>query len=407
MNTALLALPLALVAALVAIALVARRKGILHWLPEYLHWSFRRRPALTPTHVIFCLVDHYEPRWGGARDMPRERARVARWVQDYPRLASRFVDSDGVHPRHTFFFPEEEYEEEHLDALGHICAGGFGEIEVHLHHDRDTSDSLRRKLTDFAETLHTRHGALSRDPESGELRYAFIHGNWVLDNSDPAGRWCGVNDEITVLRETGCYADFTFPCAPHRAQPRQINSIYYATDDPCKPKSHDRGRPARVGAGVLGDLLLITGPLLLNWRQRKGGFMPRIENADLRSSNPPTPERVDLWVNAGIGVEGRPDWVFVKVHTHGAPEREADTLLGEPVDAMHRHLTSKYNDGERYRLHYVSAREMYNIAKAAEAGHSGNPNDFRDFILPQPRNLGSAASRADAQPATGVAGPRG
>ena len=27
-------------------------------------------------------------------------------------------------------------------------------------------------------------------------------------------------------------------------------------------------------------------------------------------------------------------------------------------------------------------REMYNIIKAAEAGKSGNPNDYRDFVLP-------------------------
>ena len=29
---------------------------------------------------------------------------------------------------------------------------------------------------------------------------------------------------------------------------------------------------------------------------------------------------------------------------------------------------------------------MYNIIKAAEAGHSGDPNSFRDFEVPQPAN---------------------
>jgi hypothetical protein len=37
-------------------------------------------------------------------------------------------------------------------------------------------------------------------------------------------------------------------------------------------------------------------------------------------------------------------------------------------------------------LHYVTAREAYNIAKAAEAGHAGDPNDFRDFVIPPPAN---------------------
>ncbi|MDP5031316.1 MAG: hypothetical protein NWQ57_12560, partial [Paraglaciecola sp.] len=73
-----------------------------------------------------------------------------------------------------------------------------------------------------------------------------------------------------------------------------------------------------------------------------------------------------------------------KVHTHGAQEGDMDTLLGEPRDFLHSYLETKYNDGEKYVLHYVSAREMYNIAKAAEAGISGNPNKYRDFILAKP-----------------------
>jgi hypothetical protein len=51
---------------------------------------------------------------------------------------------------------------------------------------------------------------------------------------------------------------------------------------------------------------------------------------------------------------------------------------------MHSYLETKYNDGENYILHYVSAREMYNIAKAAETGNDGNPNEYRDFILAKP-----------------------
>lgn len=60
------------------------------------------------------------------------------------------------------------------------------------------------------------------------------------------------------------------------------------------------------------------------------------------------------------------------------------TLLGEPVNQMFAYLEERYNDGERYRLHYVSTREMYNIAKAAEAGESGDPGQYRDFILAPP-----------------------
>jgi hypothetical protein len=93
---------------------------------------------------------------------------------------------------------------------------------------------------------------------------------------------------------------------------------------------------------------------------------------------------VDQWVRTGIHVEGRPEWIFIKIHTHGTQEGDMDTLLGQPVDAMHDYLESTYNDGRDYVLHYVSAREMYNIAKAAEAGMTGDPGRYRDFELPKP-----------------------
>jgi hypothetical protein len=46
------------------------------------------------------------------------------------------------------------------------------------------------------------------------------------------------------------------------------------------------------------------------------------------------------------------------------------------------------------RLHYVTAREAYNIIKAAEAGHDGNPTEFRDFDVPPPANRRRPAADA-------------
>jgi hypothetical protein len=61
-----------------------------------------------------------------------------------------------------------------------------------------------------------------------------------------------------------------------------------------------------------------------------------------------------------------------------------DILLGKAVDDMYSYLEQNYNDGSRYVLHYVTAREMFNIVKAAEDGHVGNPNDYRDYVLKSP-----------------------
>ena len=51
--------------------------------------------------------------------------------RDYPDRFGQFVDSDGRPPRHTFFYPIDQYDSTHVDALAGLCRGGFGEIEVH------------------------------------------------------------------------------------------------------------------------------------------------------------------------------------------------------------------------------------------------------------------------------------
>src|SRR5439155_17729038 len=116
------------------------------------------------------------------------------------------------------------------------------------HHQDDTAETLRQKLRG-AIAQWQEVGALGRWPATERPAFGFIHGNWALDNCriENGRNFCGVNDELTVLAEEGCYADFTFPALFHMAQPRQVNSIYYAQDDPRRPKSHDRGGPVRVG----------------------------------------------------------------------------------------------------------------------------------------------------------------
>ena len=386
MNPSLWLVATPLLAGLVSSAYLVRRRNVAGWIGSYLRGDWRAAavsPATT-RHLLFCFVDHYEPRWSSA-DYATECTRVARWCRDYPALCEAHRDADGRPPVHSFFYPEEEYRPEHLDALVGLCRQGLGEIDIHLHHDKDDESGLREKLRRFVTQLVERHDALPRDPRNDQPRWGFIHGNWALDNSHPDGEWCGVNNELVVLSEEGCYADFTLPSAPSPCQTRTINSIYYASDDPQRPKSHDRGERVRVGGSAQGDLMIIQGPLGLRWNSRKFGVFPRIENADVRASCPPTPDRIDAWVRTGVHVQGRPEWIFVKIHTHGAQERDMDVLLGAPMDRAFRHLESCYNDGRAWKLHYVSAREAYNIVKAAEAGLGGDPHAYRDHVLPRPR----------------------
>ena len=328
---------------------------------------------------MFAIVDHFEPDWGDA-ELSEQLTRVDRWVEMFPKLVGAHRDSDDRPPQCSFFYPAEVYQSQVLERLAELCQAGFGEVEVHLHHDGDTAATLRAKL-EQAKTDFTRHGFLARTKGSQQVRFGFVHGNWALDNSRSDGKWCGVNNELDVLVEAGCYADFTLPSAPSDTQTHKINSLYYAAEDPTNPKSHDRGRDVSVGTEPNGDLLMVQGPLTLDWGHRKYGVFPRIENGELSAHNPPSNRRVDLWVNEAIGIQGREDWIFVKVYTHGAKPDTADVLLGPQMDEMLTYLEQAYNEGSRYQLHYVTAREMVNIIQAGQAGLSGSPGQYRDYSL--------------------------
>jgi hypothetical protein len=366
------------VAALAAALWYARRKTIDRIVLGNLR---RRRERFEGTrHVFFCFVDHFEPLWAGA-DRDTGIARVEAWHQKYPALVDRFRDNGGRPPRHNFFYPEEEYIPECLDMLADLNRRDFGDVEIHLHHDGDTSEGLRQKLLSFKETLRDRHGLLHDDPQTGAPVYAFIHGNWALDNSGLDGRWCGVNDELIVLRETGCYADFTYPSAPHRTQPPATNRIYYATDDPHEPRSHFRGTDAAYGKHTPGDLLMVNGPLTLNWARRKRGIFPSIENGDITGSYPATQDRVDLWIRTAVAVRGWPNWVFVKIHTHGTQEANSAYLLSDRGASMYEHLLRRYNDGERYVVHFSTPWEIYRCVKALERGDQTEIRDIEKFTM--------------------------
>jgi hypothetical protein len=360
-----------------------RDKNLHTWLPG---WALERaataavrlRASRGARHLVFAFCDHYEPLHGGA-DHAQGLARVHAWRDLYPRLAREFRDADGHHPRHSFFFPGEQYHPDFLGPLADLARQGLGEVELHLHHDGDTAPKLRADLLGFL-ARYAEHGHLSRDTD-GRLRYAFIHGNWCLANARKDGRWCGVDDELPLLFETGCYADFTFPAAPNESQPGIVNQIYWPVGDLARRRGYESGERARVGHHKTDRLLMIEGPLALA-PARPPRFVT-LEAGDITGHNPGSAARVRTWVRQHVHVAGRPEWVFVKVHTHGAPEKNGPSLLGDGGRSLHRALAA-YNDGARWKLHYVTAREMYNIALAAMDGKSGDPGAWRDYRLAPP-----------------------
>lgn len=342
------------------LVVVVRSRNLHYWLPSYFRQCIARLRAnrIGTVTVHVCFADHFEP-FGGGSDTARARERVAYWAERYPELASRHVDSFGGHPKHSFFYPIEEYDPQILDQLGDLERRGLAGVEVHFHHNDDTAENLANELVAFSKTLRSRHGLLRADGDT-DPAYCFIHGNWALDNSRPDGKWCGVDNELSVLVDTGCRADMTMPSAPSDTQTQKINSIYAARGVEGKRKSHDTGRDIRVGEWLEpGELLLIQGPLALNWRRRKAGVLPKIENGEISHDAPPSEDRVRLWLGFAPRVVGAEQHVFVKLHTHGAEDETMNMLLTCGLETLWRNLENEIRDRPGMSLRYVSAWEMF------------------------------------------------
>jgi hypothetical protein len=360
---------LSLYVAVTAVRIYERKYYV--FLPDYVRWTFAPAAAGVrgPTHLFFLYVDHFEP----AEDIARTR----RWNARYAALADRHHDSTGRPPQHTWFFPGEQQHDYHMRVFQQMTAAGYGEVELHYHHNFDTAETLRAKLKSAIEFFQ-QFGFLKT--VDGQTRFGFVHGNSGLDNSNgPAV--CGVNREIELLASLGCFADYSFPSIYEDSQPPFVNALYDAEDDD-RPKSYDKGLPIDGVESRRARLMIFQGPLVFHptWNPRH--LFLSLEDANIHASVPVTPRRIDQWVRANIHVPQRPDWVFIKVWGHAASgNAEEEEAVGPNFDAALTYLETRYNDGARYALHYVTAREAYNLVKAAAAGQTGEPDQYFNWIV--------------------------
>ena len=322
------------------------------WLVPYLRDRIRKTARSTkPKRAWVAITDHYEPLGMGV-SIETALGRVARWRDKWPRIADDAPrDAAGQRPQYSFFYPQEEYRRNLLDGIAEIVRLGVADVEVHLHHDNDVRDSFIRKVTDFCSRLTDDHGLLRQ--QGGRTVFGFIHGNWALDNSRPDGRWCGLNGEIALLRDLGCYADFTMPSAPSPTQGRVVNQIYWCTNNPGnRPRSFDHGIEATCGGGCRGDLLMITGPLGLRFGER---IMPRLETGEIAGYDMPTPARVRRWFDLAPTIG---DDLFLKLYIHGAAARNLEPLLNGGLTNLFYWLKEEA-DRRGIELHWSTAWQMY------------------------------------------------
>jgi hypothetical protein len=327
------------------------------WLPSYLEDRARRMfTSRRPKRLWVALTDHFEP-WGNTT-IENAHQRLDTWDRRWPEIVDAApLDAAGRKPRFTFFYPQEEYHRDLLERVAALTRDGSADVEVHLHHFNDNAASFASKLREFTRRLHQDHGLLHM--HRGQLCFGFIHGNWALDNSHPEGFGCGVTGELQILRDLGCYADFTMPSLPSPTQSRIVNQIYWTNGDPARPRGFDHGTRATVGGGRQGDLLMITGPSGIRFRER---LMPRLETGELAFYDLPTPARVEQWISLAPRLG---DDIFLKLYGHTAREDNAAALLGDGSAADPGALAGLFTaidaaaHAHKLELHWASAFEMF------------------------------------------------
>ena len=367
---------------------LTKLKRSLPWLMRY---PFVRGKSLLEQtggqkHIIFTIANHFEPAWDAVRvlSLNEQLKRLDEYHRRAKKTGAAVSDSDGTKFRHTNFYPAEQYDRRILDKLAEMQSEGLGEVEVHLHHGvkkPDTAENLRQILTEFRDCLAEAHKCLSRFDENDIPRYAFVHGNLALGNSC-GGRFCGVDEEMQILQDTGCYVDMTLPSAPDESQVAMLNQIYECGLPLTEKIPHRTGRRVSVFGNQPQLPLIFTGPLVFNWtRHIKGLLIPRLDDGALVYNQPMDIARLNRWRSANITVKDRPEWVFVKLYCHGFFDHDQSASIGEDAVKFFSRIIENGEKTGDYKVHFASAREAFNIVSAAIDGKSGSPGEFRNYRL--------------------------
>ncbi len=333
-----------------------------------LKWGFStpvdREKTAFPKDIVVAFIFICRPYGGSPVDLNTVLTELA-------DLASDHTDSDSVHLKMTFALHSLYSDSVEFSILSQWCGDQSSELELLLPCEVLKGRLFREALHRSVKRLNSLGWARTID---AEIRLAVVR-----ERCENEHEWISLQRQIRALKDIGCYADMSFPDIGIRDQPVRINTICYMSSVASDPFV-DR-MALRTGEVGIGDLVVIDGPLLIDWTDWRHRFGPLVEDGRLTPMNPPDPCRAGSWIRANVHVIGQPNWIFAKLKIAEVSNVASVRKFREWLDRTLTYLETMYRDNEAYRLHYVTAREMYNISKAAEAGRTGDAGAFRNYII--------------------------
>lgn len=340
--------------------------------------------------VVHFHTDHFEPGRKDGSGQVMGLDHVRKWLKDcdklpWARRASTFYKSMWL----AKITPESALKRQQKGMLVKEVEGqNFG---IHSFGQDDDIVRLLAKERDFHIHIHHEHwcsgpvtgtpvnplaDAVKLDAMAGWLcdRYrelgvptdgwGFVHGAWALNGSDR--NICQIPNEIEILHQHGCKADFTFPAGRPWCDPTLVEPFTIIPFTNYRCYDRNAAKPMRLEPGV--DAM--TPDRFLIWNHRIDANFSSLDNLRNRSvemneaDNRTLANRAVLtWLEKGWVHPGN-HTLYLKTHAHSLWHEHWDSLgnhtssLTSPVAKIAFPMLETHCRAHGAEVEYLSVREV-------------------------------------------------
>lgn len=347
--------------------------------------------------VCYFHADHFEP-WSTRIDQDSARAieRMAAQarVSAYARRLSLFYNvfvpyrlaaggseaTESCVPGDGVAFAQRSPRQEAMarDAIRPLVHDGH-EIHLHVHHEFWTQNSshfdtpVSRWVNEHSNAHADAarldlHFQLCKDAIAREIgmpfeRWAFVHGNWALNASDPS--ICRITGEMAMIAKHGGYGDFSFPAGRAHCDPK-IEAPFT-----CLPLDHVRAYddPRADPRAIELDSKVMRPERFFIWNSPIKASHTSLDYYSAANRKLfQNPERVlGAWLGTSVCLG---DTLFIKTHAHSMKGEyrlaEPDSLIphGYPAIVAIFDGLSRVCERADVELRLLTVNEVYDLVAA-------------------------------------------
>ncbi|MBV8186559.1 MAG: class I SAM-dependent methyltransferase [Alphaproteobacteria bacterium] len=355
--------------------------------------------------VCYFHTDHFEP-WSTTIDDESAKAveRMAKLARSspYARRLSLFysvfvpyrLTGEGVGEvgdqrsegdQVAFSRRSQRQEDLTSEVIRPLFAEDSHEIHLHVHHEFWTRNSSHfdspvsrwvnaHSTPDLDSRRLDLHFRLCKDTIAQEIgmpfeRWAFIHGNWALNASDPL--ICHVHDEMAIIMRHGGYGDFSFPAGRSYCDPKLKTP--FTCLPLALPRAYDDQRSDPRPIASKSNVMLPERFFIWNSGLKSSQSSLDYYSASNRAALQQPEQVLAAWLAKSVCLGGE---LFIKTHAHSM---NSEYRLGEP-DGMIPHCypatvalfegLSRVCERAGVELRCLTVSEVMDRLATVDGGHS-------------------------------------